>query len=104
MKDGKIDDDEVTQEKNIRIIDPDRLCSFSEVFDNKIIHCGKLADYRIIKQSGREYRTDAGKWVKQLVSDYMCSKHFDVRYRYNDLDSPADGSWTFRKIIRVKAR
>ena len=104
MKDEGIDDDEITQEKNILKIDPDRLCSFTEIVDNKIEHCGKLADYRIIKPSGKEYRTTAGKWVKQLVSDYMCAKHFDVGYRYNDLDSPANGSWTFRKIIRVKAR
>lgn len=101
------ENDSEKQRIDVRDIDPDRHCTFSKIRKNeegkpKMWFCKKPSEYRVLISSGRSVLDENDKWVSELRNDYVCFEHFNERYRNNDVDFPADGSWTFRKIKRKK--
>ena len=89
--------------------DPSHVCDFMEMerislTKSEIVHCKKLANYRVKLYSDRKYLKDgADATSKNLTSsdyetrievEYFCEKHFDIRYKQSPLPT--------RKLTYVK--
>ena len=75
------------------------MCQKISIVDNEVVPCDKMSNYRVMAYDDRESKEN-GEWVKVAKEpEYLCSKHFDQKYRYYTGKLP---TFTFRSVERGK--